>query len=216
MYNGRLTRWLVGFLYFYIVVMCAAVVNDFMFYRLFKRVADGFYTDDRLIASLATDSFSTQANMGILQTITFTIIMGISLFWIFKAHKNLTIIGAKNLRFSNAASIVWYFIPILNFFMPYRTMREIWKGSANPKNWDKEKIPFKLTLWWLIWIFVVLFNATVSTMKEKISSYEQINQLSGFLMLNDVAIIALTISYIWVIKNIYRMQKEQMDKIQGN
>lgn len=37
----------------------------------------------------------------------------LSLFWMYKAHKNIEQKGIKNLNFSNKACVYWWFVPIL-------------------------------------------------------------------------------------------------------
>ena len=67
--------------------------------------------------------------------------------WIYRANKNARALGASGMQFGPVASVGWYFIPICCLWKPYQAMREIWKASKDPKQWqDQPTAP--LLRWW--------------------------------------------------------------------
>jgi hypothetical protein len=90
-------------------------------------------------------------------------------FWFYKAYANLASLGAKGLRFTPKQVSILYIVPIVNFWMQYTVMMEIWKASHPDTNKDNSydwcAVPRpKLVVWWWItfiiplsyWIFVQL------------------------------------------------------------
>lgn len=59
--------------------------------------------------------------------------------WIYKAHKNLEILGRKDLRFSHASTVWWFFIPVFQFWKPYQVMKEILLNNRKFKRLIKVK-----------------------------------------------------------------------------
>lgn len=74
------------------------------------------------------------------------------LVWVHRATANAEAFGAEGMSAGPGMAVAWYFIPVANLFMPLVVMRETWKASANPPNWEIERAPATLILWWVLWI----------------------------------------------------------------
>jgi heme/copper-type cytochrome/quinol oxidase subunit 2 len=74
------------------------------------------------------------------------------LVWVHRASANAEAFGAEGMSAGPGMAVAWYFIPVANLFMPLVVMRETWKASANPPNWEVERAPATLILWWILWI----------------------------------------------------------------
>jgi hypothetical protein len=46
----------------------------------------------------------------------------------------------------------WFFVPLMNLAMPFVAIREMWKASANPRDWQAESAPLTIPLWWGFWL----------------------------------------------------------------
>jgi len=68
----------------------------------------------------------------IFLTMIFTLLTILILKWYYRAVKNIWVFGAKQVT-RPIMSIVWWFIPVMNFYMPYDVSQQIWKTS-NPQN----------------------------------------------------------------------------------
>ena len=66
--------------------------------------------------------------------------------------KNVRSFGAQNFRFTPGWAVGYYFIPVADFYKPYRAMKELWKASRSPRDWQNEKNSFILGLWWTFWV----------------------------------------------------------------
>jgi hypothetical protein len=45
--------------------------------------------------------------------------------WVHRMQANTFALGVLGLRYTPAWAVGWYFVPIVNLWMPYRVMREI-------------------------------------------------------------------------------------------
>src|SRR3546814_6930904 len=61
--------------------------------------------------------------------------------WTYVANANARALGATDLTVTPLMSILWYFIPLANLWMPLQGMREIWKGSVKPPDWETVGTP---------------------------------------------------------------------------
>ena len=86
------------------------------------------------------------------------------LIWIYRAHKNLKVFGATELKYSPGWAVASFFVPFLNIFRPYQVIAEIWKASAKGArrgvgaNWKFEHIPAYFGLWWGLWLLSGLLD----------------------------------------------------------
>ncbi len=80
--------------------------------------------------------------------------------WIPRANRNARALGAKGMRFTPEWCVLWYLIPILNLFQPYRAMREIWLASdpADGTRWREQRVSLLLPLWWALWLACLFAN----------------------------------------------------------
>ncbi|MDQ8756860.1 DUF4328 domain-containing protein [Sphingosinicella sp. LHD-64] len=72
--------------------------------------------------------------------------------WLYVAGANARAMGATDMMGSPAWAIAWYIVPLANLFMPFVAMRELWRASADPRDWQAASAPAILILWWLCWL----------------------------------------------------------------
>ena len=84
----------------------------------------------------------------------------------YRANRNLLTLGSKGQRFRPEMAVLWLFIPVVNFFNPYRIFAEMFKASdptvtdsEGSENWKKEGLaPPIIVLWQALLAATVLFN----------------------------------------------------------
>jgi len=69
-------------------------------------------------------------------------------FWLYRAHANLRAAGHEDLQFTPGWAVGWYFVPILNLFMPFRAMKELWATTFAEENQFSSEAPGTIALWW--------------------------------------------------------------------
>ena len=74
------------------------------------------------------------------------------LMWTYRAKANAKASGARGLSYSPAMAVGSYFIPIVNLAMPAQAMQELYKSSADPRDWEAVKSLRLIHGWWFFWI----------------------------------------------------------------
>ena len=139
-----LTKFLKNMLLISLAVSVLSLISNSMQMNL---LSTGTFSQAAAEANDSREQF-----MNILYLITF-IITGITfLKWIHRANLNCHGFGAQGMEFTPSWSIGYYFIPILNLYKPYEAMKEIWKVSTNPTNWQNETGSSLVGWWWALWL----------------------------------------------------------------
>jgi hypothetical protein len=70
------------------------------------------------------------------------------LVWFHRANANVRAMGADGLMGSPGLSVAWFFIPIAFLFMPFVVMRDTWKATESPRDWQGQPTNPLLGFWW--------------------------------------------------------------------
>lgn len=124
--------------------------------------------------------------------------------WTYLANANARALGAQGMRFSPGWSIGWHFIPIANFTMPYRAMKEIWQASAAPHEWQGVKVPAILPWWWALWIISILLSIVTTTVVFRVPAGSVAESVS-FLVCYPFDI-PLTLLLMKIVREIWKAQ----------
>ena len=89
--------------------------------------------------------------VALVQLLVYIVTAVVVLRWIYLANRNVHALGAQSVG-GPAMAVAWYFIPIAYLFMPFQSMREIWKASRQPRDWEVVAAPATIGWWWLFWI----------------------------------------------------------------
>ena len=95
----------------------------------------------------------------LVQALLFLACAVVTLRWIYVANTNGRALGATDLMVSPGWAVGWFFVPLMNLFMPFVMMRELWKASARPRDWQTEAAPIMILGWWILWVAANLFAA---------------------------------------------------------
>ena len=75
------------------------------------------------------------------------------LVWVVRAISNLDVLKARSLDLTGGWVVVSFFIPFVNFLVPYLAMRKLWRASFAPRAWTNEPVAPLVTFMWLAWLF---------------------------------------------------------------
>jgi hypothetical protein len=79
------------------------------------------------------------------------------LAWQHRAQANLVADGHR-VRYAPAWSVLWWFVPVADLWMPAVTMSDLWRGSAVGD--DRGASTWRVWLWW--WPFVIGFLVRIA------------------------------------------------------
>lgn len=88
--------------------------------------------------------------------------------WIYVAGRTLIAAGYDDCEFTPAARIWWFAVPIANFYMPFKGMRELWNASHGVEDYGANA-PL-VTLWWAAYLLVMLASWIAIFMTDPNSS----------------------------------------------
>ncbi len=132
------------------------------------------------------------------------------LFWFYRAHQNLTFGGLSSLRYTHGWAVGSFFIPILNFVLPYRAMGEVYKGSlALTEDMDIESwqsLPLSpLVNWWWVLFWARVVSSTISR-GGTVESFSEFQRALWMLFASNIIEIPAAFITIVLIRNISKMQ----------
>lgn len=133
------------------------------------------------------------------------------LAWLFKAHRNLSILGASNLKFSDAACVWWFFVPIFNLWKPYQALKETLTQSQFLYNRMplSQNMGWILLLWWIVRIPMNMWSRYLekaANLPEHLWTIERTQGLFVQLVWHTVFEIFLSVALFYIVFTVYRLQ----------
>lgn len=83
-----------------------------------------------------------------LRLLTWLASLALFLTWFYRANANARAMGAEDLMGSPGLAVGWFFIPLAWFFMPYIGVRDTWKASEAPRDWQARRASPLIGFWW--------------------------------------------------------------------
>ena len=191
-----------------ILISLVAAISSMLQVKLINDMTTGNF-DNSTIEDQANINDLRQQLIGIIQFSLFIITGIVFLRWIYFSNSNSRSLGASGMQFTPGWSIGYYFVPYLNLYKPYIAMKEIWKTSKDPKNWEMIKTPSLFPQWWTLWI-ISSISANISFRLSMRA--EELNELfvsSSVTLASDLVGIPLALIAIKLVGSIFNMQNEK-------
>lgn len=207
--SDALTRLVRILLYIQIAVAMASIVSGLMERQLLLDINAGLYTNDWELRTIAETNDFRQL---IAATVEFAVLIVSGIFilkWIYRANSNASALGAKNMQYSPWGSIIWYFVPIAALWMPYQAMKEIWKTSISPADWENVKPPALIDIWWAIWIAIGASSTVINVLSKRADTIDHLSQINLFNQVVSAGSIALAAVTLLMVDEIHKAQKQQ-------
>lgn len=123
------------------------------------------------------------------------------LFWIYRASVNTHALNPQTkIEFSPGWCVGCYFIPVLNLYWPYKSMKELWTLNV------KKETDIILS-WWITYL-ILNFTATA------ISKFNHL-ELVGYILLDTASNISGIISAVIAIKIFKEINAAQINRFQA-
>jgi hypothetical protein len=122
--------------------------------------------------------------------------------WMHRVFRNLPALGEQGMRWSPAWAAGAWFIPILNFYVPYQVMRILWSGFGDGR-------PL-VQWWWAAWIGAYVLQIA----GNELSRFNRpLGDVTG--VLNDIATLVAGFLLITIVRRITRRERDRQDQLQG-
>lgn len=209
--SDSLTRWVKYMLYAQIIVASISILSGYLEYQLLSDYQNGVYTSQEMAVADGEASDQRQGIIGVVYLVVFVISGFLILRWIHRANYNARQLGAENMEFTPGWSIGYYFIPILTLWKPYQAMKEIWKASKNPSNWNSQSVSRLLPIWWSIWIISnILKWAIFNKLSMRAEELNELINLNIITQVSNTLDILLALVLLAMVSNIHNMQASQV------
>jgi len=199
-----ITKFLKTMLWISLGVVVLSLLSDLMQMNL---LSAGYFSQAE-----AESNDIRQRIIGVLYLVAF-IITGVTfLKWIYRANSNCHGFGVQGMKFTPGWSIGYYFIPILNFFKPYQAMKEIWKVSENPDDWQNKKGSSLLGWWWALWLLSNFMSHIAFRMTMQANSIASLQDSTTLSMIAGIVDIPSYLVAISLVSAIFAKQERLVRK----
>ncbi|HEX5938576.1 MAG TPA: DUF4328 domain-containing protein [Actinomycetota bacterium] len=152
-------------------------------------------SDDRIVAAAVT-------------WIVVLILTGIVwVVWQHRSQSNLRAIGRRDLTYTPGWAVGWWLIPIANLWMPFKTVRELWKASGREREWSRSATWPVLGWWWAAWLAQAVVGRIAAAMLNEAESVAAVATGSRFALLTVLLTIAAAVFAIVVVRSIVARQE---------
>lgn len=139
------------------------------------------------------------------------------LLWLWRVAGNMVALGnaASHVEYTPGWAVGSFFIPIVNLFMPYRAVREVWEKSdpavvTDPDVGLKPAGTSPLVLgWWLTWIAMNVISRAAQRASNTVETPEAMRLVTWAELTSDVIGIVSALLAIRVVRGIDRRQAER-------
>jgi hypothetical protein len=100
------------------------------------------------VAKIAGMVSAVWAVVGLLSLVSF-------LVWIFRAASNVHGMGA-DVSFDPPWAVGWLIMPVVNVWMAFVVIEEIWRASVDAHDWHTRHAPWLVIYWWTAWVAACL------------------------------------------------------------
>lgn len=145
--------------------------------------------------------------LAIVQLVTTFGALILFLIWFYRANANVRAIGADGLMGSPGLSVAWFFIPIAFLFMPYIVVRDTWKASAAPGDWQALPTPPLPGFWWAAFLGAHL-AAAISFRLWTEGGYRVEGAVTALDLLSNAAGIAAALLGVEIVRRIQKLQAD--------
>ncbi|WP_394220394.1 DUF4328 domain-containing protein [Alteromonas gracilis] len=189
----HLVTWIKYLLYAQVLIAVIAIGSNLLEYQLLSDFQDGVYFSQEMAVADAEANDKRQQIIALMYLGIFIVSGYFILKWIYQSNQNARQLGAKDMAFTPAWSIGFYVIPIVCLWKPYQAMKEIWKASHNPTNWQMESASPILGLWWFFWIANNILGQVVYRMLDRAEEISQIMNVNIVSQVSELLSIPLAI-----------------------
>jgi hypothetical protein len=207
----QLGKAVVGLLALVVVADLVALWADLGQLGLLTDIRDG----QRASLEELNASDDRVATSGLLQLGSYVACAIAFLIWYGRAFGNLARLGARDLHWGRRAVIVYWFVPIVNFFLPKQVINDIWRASdpdrpAVTRDWEQNRVPVLIHVWWVVWIVSgVVLNVVLGSPLEEAETPGEMVSIAREYVVVDVVDIVPAILAIFVVRAITNRQEER-------
>ena len=201
-----LAAWTRAALGLFMVVAAGCLVSDLMQIVLLMDMFDGVYATRTALHAAAEANDRRQLAAAGLRLGAYAGSGALVLAWTWRANVAVRRLGARGLRFSPGWAVGWYFVPLANLLLPWRALQEIWRASAQPRDWQAQPAPGWLGWWWFYLLVAGAAGAAAVLLPMGEVEMLELFAASAAMLLSDAAgLVSAAILFV-IVGRVQRMQ----------
>lgn len=196
----------------YIAVSLFSVFSNLLQINFLDQAAAGVVNDEA-----AGRNDTRQTAVALIHLAVYLALAVAFLLWLYRASKNLPALGNEKSRveYKPGWAVGSFFIPIINLFMPYKAVREVWEKS-DPSIRTPDDIMFTppasapLVLgWWLSWIAMTVLGRITSRLGPDAQTIDTMRWVTWVDIAADVIGVVSAVLAVLVVRGVDRRQTER-------
>jgi hypothetical protein len=216
----RRAKWTKGLLLATLVLSVAGAFSSLLQMGLLARAASGGISE---VDAAANDA--RQQVVGVLQVVLHLATAVAFLAWFHRAHKNLTALGGRDLKYTPRWAVGGFLIPFLNLVRPLQVMREVWHGS-DPKGLERDTgtsgpalrnklgTPALVGAWWTLFLISGLLGNLIMRMSfAENPTLDQLRTLTGLMVFSDLLDVPAAILAVVLVGRVTRWQAQRAERV---
>ena len=211
-HSGGLNRWTAVFLYAQMAMSILAISSGDLELQLLRDMSNGAYATEEALIAAASASDDRQTVIGFVQTAVFITSAILILVWIHRTAVNVRQLGVTGLRFTPGWCVGWYFIPFASLWKPYQAMKEIWRASADPSNWQGVRRSTLLPWWWLCWLIWNVASSIAARMSLGAEEIDDLMTANVAIQVSDLLTLPVCLLFLVIMRRIISLQTEHAGK----
>jgi len=193
----------------FLVIQCMVIIAMLGQYYYINEFIHGNYHDEAFFKMGIRSMI-----LYILQIAIFVACVITFILWFYRAYSNIGKRGQK-LNYSKGWTLWSWIVPILNFYLPYKIMKEMHLKTndflkCELVNEEKPAIAV-VRWWWGLWIFYVISAGFIADMLSKSKTFEEMLYLIGWSVFISLSFILLCIVTIRMINNYNNMETKLLN-----
>lgn len=195
-----------------ILLVAGAIVSALLIPVGIAEVMLPEFTDDQEIGDNLAGFLSLMAmfGLGLLNMSIYIATVIVFSMWLYRCGRNLRAFGywASQIEHSPGWAVGSFFVPIVNLWIPYRAVKEVWQKSERSDSVSfslSQSRPWFFPAWWTFWLLSTFADRAYFRMSWRGADREATAMVG---LLADVLSIAAAVFVIMVVKEIDRRQEE--------
>lgn len=190
----------------YVVAILAAATSDVLDWRLTTAILEGHgVSDARLDLSERRRELVSIGFLGVYAA-TALIFLGA----IYRLSRNARVLTNGGFA-APAGAVLWFFVPGLNFFMPYLAVQQIWRASVPSErgSWRNRPPSPLVKRWWAFWLFSWLAGAISTHLSVTAKTNERFRSAVEVKLIHGAINLVLAAITLLLVRRLASMQDER-------
>jgi hypothetical protein len=135
-----------------VIVSVLSIGVDYLSYRDYSALPYNVDFDEIFFLSEALSFI-----IGLFGLVSAFVFVVLFMIWIYRLNKNLHALSDMSMKYTPGWSVGWFFIPLANFILPYKVVKEIWHVSH--KDFSVSRA---IVRWWWVLYLLESFASSIS------------------------------------------------------